>query len=75
VKTGDLIEVDVATRRLHLHVSEEELNARRAAWTPPPPKYERGYGWMFLQHITQANDGCDFDYLQAGAPVPEPEIH
>ena len=75
VRTGDTIEVDVATRRLHLHVSEEELNARRAAWTPPPPKYERGYGWMFLQHITQANDGCDFDYLQAGAPIPEPEIH
>jgi dihydroxy-acid dehydratase len=56
-------------------VSEGELAARRAAWTLPEPRYERGYGWMFSQHILQANDGCDFDFLRAGAPAPEPEIH
>jgi dihydroxy-acid dehydratase len=75
VETGDVIEVDVDARRLHLDVSEGELAARRAAWRPPESRYERGYGWMFSQHILQANDGCDFDFLRAGAPVPEPEIH
>jgi hypothetical protein len=49
---------------------------RRAAWTPPPKRFERGYGWMFSQHILQADEGCDFDYLETsfGAPVPEPDI-
>jgi dihydroxyacid dehydratase/phosphogluconate dehydratase len=75
VRTGDAIEVDVDARRLHLDVSEGELAVRRAAWAPPEPRYERGYGWMFSQHILQANDGCDFDFLRAGAPTLEPEIH
>jgi len=77
VKTGDLITVDVPARRIHLNVSDAELARRRAAWTPPPKRYERGYGWMFSQHILQANEGCDFDFLQTefGAPVPEPEIY
>ena len=75
VQTGDEIEVDVANRRIHLHVSDEELSRRRAAWTPPQPHYQRGYGAMFAQHIGQADDGCDFDFLQAGAATPEPEIH
>ena len=75
VETGDEIEVDVAQRRLHLHVSDEELARRRAAWAPPPPRYERGYGRMFQEHIGQANSGCDFDFLEHGPPVPEPEIH
>jgi dihydroxy-acid dehydratase len=75
VKTGDEIEVDVAQRRLHLHVSDEELAQRRAAWVAPPPRYERGYGRMFQEHIGQADSGCDFDFLEHGAPVPEPEIH
>ena len=59
-----------------LHFTEEELAARRAAWTPPAAKFERGFGWMFSQHIKQAHEGCDFDYLetQFGAPVGEPEI-
>lgn len=76
VRTGDLITVDVPARRIHLNVSDEELAARRAAWTPPPPRYERGYGWMFTRHIKQANEGCDFDFLETGfgAPVPEPDI-
>ena len=75
VQTGDEIEVDVAGRRIHLHVSDAELARRRAAWTPPKPHYERGYGAMFAQHIGQADEGCDFDFLLAGAATPEPEIH
>jgi dihydroxy-acid dehydratase len=75
VRTGDQIEVDVPARRIHLDVADEELARRRAAWTPPPPRYPRGYGAMFARHIGQADQGCDFDFLQAGAPIPEPEIH
>ena len=75
VETGDEIEVDVAQRRLHLHVSDEELARRRAAWVEPTPRYERGYGRMFQEHIGQADEGCDFDFLLHGASVPEPEIH
>jgi len=75
VQTGDEIEVDVAGRRIHLHVSDEELARRRAAWTPPKPHYERGYGAMFAQHIGQADEGCDFDFLLAGEKTPEPKIH
>ena len=76
VNTGDQITVDVAARRIHLEVSDEELAQRRTAWTPPPPRYERGFGWMFSRHILQANKGCDFDFLETGfgAPVPEPVI-
>jgi dihydroxy-acid dehydratase len=75
VKTGDEIEVDVEKRCIHLHVSDEELARRRAAWTPPPPRYRRGYGAMFSQHIAQADQGCDFDFLEGTAATAEPEIH
>ncbi|MCV6595283.1 MAG: L-arabinonate dehydratase, partial [Silicimonas sp.] len=77
VNTGDMIELDVPNRRLHLDVSDEELDTRRAAWTPPPPRYERGYGHMFSKHIEQADKGCDFDFLRTdfGGKVPEPEIN
>jgi len=75
VQTGDEIEVDVAARRIHLHVGEEDLSRRRAAWQPPPPKYPRGYGAMFSAHIGQADEGCDFDFLLARGSIPEPEIH
>jgi dihydroxy-acid dehydratase len=77
VNTGDRISVDVPARRIHLEVSDDELARRKAAWTPPPPRYERGYGWMFGRHILQANEGCDFDFLETsfGAPVPEPAIY
>jgi dihydroxy-acid dehydratase len=76
VRTGDLITVDVPARRIHLNISDDEMAARRAAWQPPPRRYERGYGWMYSKHILQANDGCDFDFLETGfgAPVSEPEI-
>ena len=75
VQDGDVIELDVAARRLSLNVSDEELAKRRAEWQAPPAKYARGYGALYLKHITQANEGCDFDFLEAGAPTPEPEIH
>ena len=75
VQDGDLIELDVAGRKLNLLVSEEEMARRKAAWTPPKPHYQRGYGAIFQNHITQADKGCDFDILEAGEPTPEPEIH
>jgi len=76
VKTGDRITVDVPARRIHLEVSDEELARRRDAWVAPPPRYQRGYGWMFGRHILQADQGCDFDFLETsfGAPVGEPDI-
>jgi dihydroxy-acid dehydratase len=75
VQTGDLIELDVVGRRLTLDVSDELLDKRRAGWQQPPAKYGRGYGALYLKHISQANEGCDFDFLEAGPPTPEPEIH
>ena len=77
LRTGDVVRLDVPGRRLDMLVDEDELAARRAAWTRPPPRYGRGYGWMFSEHILQADQGCDFDYLltEFGPPVPEPDIH
>jgi dihydroxy-acid dehydratase len=64
VQSGDLIELDVEGRKLELHVAEEELARRRMHWRPPKPHYERGYGRLFLDHVTQAHEGCDFDFLR-----------
>jgi dihydroxy-acid dehydratase len=75
VQSGDEIEVDADARRIHLHVADEELARRRAQWQAPPPRYPRGYGAMYSAHIGQADEGCDFDFLLAGAPIAEPEIH
>ncbi len=77
IETGDIIELDVPARSLNVRISEEELARRREHWTPPPPRSERGYGWMFSRHIEQADKGCDFDFLRTefGGPVPEPEIN
>ena len=75
VETGDVIELDVVGRRLTLDVSDEVLDQRRASWQQPPAKYGRGYGALYLKHISQANEGCDFDFLEAGPLTPEPEIH
>jgi dihydroxyacid dehydratase/phosphogluconate dehydratase len=77
VKTGDKISVDVNARTINLDVSDAELAKRRAATPKPAPRYERGYGWMFSQHIKQAQDGCDFDFLETsfGKPVDEPSIN
>ena len=72
VKSGDMVTVDVEKRLIQMEVSDDELARRKAAWTPQPPRYERGYGKMFLEHIEQAQDGCDFDFLKTdhGAPGP-----
>jgi dihydroxy-acid dehydratase len=77
LQDGDIVEIDIPARTLNMRVAEDELERRRAAWTPPPPRYQRGYGMMFSKHIEQADKGCDFDFLsrEYGAPVPEPEIH
>jgi dihydroxy-acid dehydratase len=76
VRTGDVIELDVDRRRLHLDVDDAELERRRAAWTPPPSRYDRGFARLYREHVTQADAGCDFDFLETGAarPVPEPDI-
>jgi dihydroxy-acid dehydratase len=75
VRDGDPIALDVEKRKLELKVSEEELARRRAAWKSPEPRYERGYGALYQRHITQADAGCDFDFLEGTAPTAEPEIH
>jgi dihydroxy-acid dehydratase len=75
VETGDEIEIDVDKRSIHLHVSDDELARRKAKWKQPPPKYPRGYGALFTDHIGQADQGCDFDFLAAGGATPEPDIH
>jgi dihydroxy-acid dehydratase len=75
VHDGDLIELDVAARKLELRISDAELARRRAAWKAPPPKFSRGFGALYQSHITQANQGCDFDFLEGTASTPEPEIH
>jgi dihydroxy-acid dehydratase len=75
VRNGDLIELDVEKKALNLKVAEAELAKRKAAWSAPPRKYGRGYGAIFSQHVRQADEGCDFDFLEGTFPVPEPEIH
>ena len=75
VQDGDLIELDVPARKIELKVPADELARRRAAWKQPPPRYERGFGALYQQHVTQADAGCDFDFLEAAAPTAEPEIH
>jgi dihydroxy-acid dehydratase len=75
LKEADVVELDVPARQLNMHVSEDELARRRAAWRPHEGIYPRGYGKLFMQHIKQADEGCDFDFLEGTAPIPEPEIH
>ena len=75
VRTGDLITLDVAARTLTLDVAESELASRRAAWTPPPAHYVRGFGLLHTREVRQANEGCDYGVLEGTARVAEPEIH
>ncbi|NDP42331.1 MAG: dihydroxy-acid dehydratase [Aromatoleum sp.] len=75
VQDGDLIELDVPARKLELKVSAAELARRRASWKPPEMHYTRGFGALYQRHITQADQGCDFDFLEGIAPTAEPEIH
>ncbi|WIJ26438.1 L-arabinonate dehydratase [Devosia sp. RR2S18] len=77
LQTGDIVRLDLPNRRLDMLVSEEELALRRAAWQPPTPRFERGWGWMYARHVTQADKGCDFDFLERdfGAAAGEPDIY
>jgi dihydroxy-acid dehydratase len=73
VKNGDLVELDVPKRRLHLHVSDEELAKRKAQWKPPTPKLTSGYWKLYIDHVLQADEGADLDFLvgKRGAFVPK----
>ncbi len=73
VRTGDQVTLDVPARTLRLEVSDTELARRRAAWQPPPPHYGRGYGALYSEHVTQADQGCDFEFLTHASDVPDPE--
>lgn len=75
VRDGDMISLDVPNRKLTLEISDAEMAARKAAWKAPAPHYPRGFGYIHLKHVTQANEGCDFDFLRGTAPIREPEIH
>ena len=76
LRTGDTVRLDLPSRRLDMLVDEAEIARRRAAWQPPEPRCERGWGWMFSNHVTQADTGCDFDFLQRdfGRAAGEPDI-
>jgi len=76
LRNGDIVRMDLPNRRLDMLVAEDEIARRRAAWTPPAPRFERGWGWMYSKHVTQADKGCDFDFLERGfgAGAGEPDI-
>jgi len=76
LKTGDIVRLDLAARRLDMLVPEDEIAARRAAWVAPEPRYQRGWGYMFSKHVGQADSGCDFDFLTRahGPAAGEPDI-
>jgi dihydroxy-acid dehydratase len=73
VADGDLVALDVPARTLNLLVPDDELQRRRAAWQQPPARFERGYGVLYAEHITQADQGCDFDFLARPGRNPEPD--
>ena len=76
LKTGDIVRLDLDARRLDMLVDESELSRRKAAWKPPEKRYKRGYGYLFSNHVTQADKGCDFDFLETGfgPSASEPDI-
>jgi len=73
VRSGDPITLNVAERVLRLEVDDAELARRRAGWQPPQPRYHRGYGALFSEQVTQANEGCDFEFLARPGSTPDPE--
>ncbi len=77
LRTGDIVRLDLAARRLDMLVDEDELERRRAAWRQPEERFQRGWGWMFSKHVGQADTGCDFDFLERrhGAAAGEPDIY
>ncbi len=74
IRTGDVIDLDVAAGRLDVRLSDEELALRRAQWKPTVKMPPRGYTKIFLEHVTQANEGCDFDFLAGWSEPVEPSI-
>jgi L-arabonate dehydrase len=68
IQTGDEVVLDVAARTLNVTLTEDEIAKRSAAFVPPAPHYDRGYGKLFIDHVTQADEGCDFDFLKAVEP-------
>lgn len=74
VQEGDVVELDTAGRRLTLHVGDSELEARRAKWSPPPAPIQRGWGRLFHDQVSQANKGCDLQFLEAGPSTKEPWV-
>jgi dihydroxy-acid dehydratase len=76
LRNGDIISMDVPARQINIEISDQELARRREEWVAPAPRYGRGYGWMYSEHITQANEGCDFDFLKTsfGETAGEPDI-
>ena len=75
VQTGDMIALDIEARTLNVELSDDELARRRAAWAPPAIPYERGFTRLYIEHATQATQGCDFDFLMGNAATPEPPIY
>ncbi len=75
VRDGDLIELDIPDRRLELLIDVDELAARRAAWSEPPPRYQRGWGALYDRNVLQANEGCDFEILRGRRGAPDPAIY
>jgi dihydroxy-acid dehydratase len=75
VEDGDLIALDAESRRLDLLIPDGELATRRERWIKPAPRYQRGYGALYLERVTQAHQGCDFDFLSETAATCDPEIH
>jgi dihydroxy-acid dehydratase len=75
VRDGDPIRLDVPARRLDLLVDGAELARRRTRWTPPPPAAPRGYAQLYDEHVLQADDGCDFDFLARPDRLPDPSAH
>jgi dihydroxy-acid dehydratase len=74
VRDGDIISLDVEAGTLDLEVPDAELTARKRAWKKPETLYTRGYTALYQERVTQADKGCDFDFLSADDPTPEPEI-
>jgi dihydroxy-acid dehydratase len=73
VRTGDPVTLDVAARSLRVEVTDAELSRRRAQWRAPAPRYQRGYGALYSEHVTQADQGCDFDFLAQPGTTPDPD--
>ncbi len=75
IKTGDIVELNIPERKLNVELTSNELKRRQKAWKNPPRKFQRGFGAIYANHITQADAGCDFDILEGTLPTPDPEIH